>query len=129
MKRTASTSISIFAVSSAITALSGKPVLGLFCCFFSLRVSPPSWGGGSSSRERHSRSEAARFAITACPACAGHDNNWLRHHLPLDGLAAAPDQGAFVGARHLGLFGRGPRRLLQRDRLRIGRQPIMLWPV
>src|ERR1051326_1316693 len=125
MKRTASTSISIFAVSSAITALSGKPVIGLF----SFALSSPGLTGRSSSRERHSRSEAARFAITACPACAGHDNNWLRHHLPLDGLAAAPDQGAFVGARHLGFFGRGPRRLLQRDRLRIGRQPIMLWPV
>src|ERR1700722_5039867 len=84
MKRTASTSSSIFAVSSAITALSGKPVIIV-----------------SASLD----------------------------HLPRDGLAAAIDQGAFVGAGDLDLLRRGPGPLLQRDRLLVWRHAIVLRPV
>ena len=81
--RTASTSISIFAVSSAITFLSANPVIVRF----------PSPGA--------------------------------RHHLPLDGLAAAIEQCAFVRSSDLDLDRCCPRRFLQRDFILIRRQAVM----
>src|SRR5580704_16384493 len=85
MKRTASTSSSILAVSSAITSLSGKPVISV--------------------------SES------------------LIDNLPTDGLAAAINQGALVGAGDFHFLRRRPRGLFQRDLLFIGRHAIMLRPV
>src|SRR5580700_9092267 len=82
MKRTASTSISIFAVSSAITFLSANPVI-------------------------------VRFLLLA------------RHHLPLDGLAAAIEQCAFVRSGDLDLERCRPRCFLQHDFILIRRQAVM----
>src|SRR5215469_718295 len=83
MKRTASTSSSILAVSSAITSLLGKPVI-------------------------------------ECGLQKSVDD------FPGNGLAATIDQGALVRTGDFHLFRRGPRGLLQRNGLFIGRQPIML---
>src|SRR5271155_875793 len=120
MKRTASTSSSIFAVSSAITALSGK--LGIIRSFV---LSSPGLAGRSSNHRGRSASTGPA-AITGCPAFAGHDSIVLRHHLPLDGLAAAIDQRALVGALDPDLVGRGPRRFFQRDGLFVRRHAIVL---
>src|SRR6202051_4019270 len=120
MKRTASTSSNIFAVSSAITALSGKPVIVI-------SSSPPPRGEGSGwgSRSHAQASMLSRNLPTPTPP-SPQGGGRLAHHLPLDGLAAAIDQGALVGAGDFDFFRRAPRRLLQRDFVLVRRHPIML---
>src|ERR1700716_2010803 len=53
----------------------------------------------------------------------------IRHHAPLDGFTAAIDQRALVRALDLDLLRRRPSCALERDRLLVGRQPVMLGAV
>src|ERR1700686_3346743 len=63
------------------------------------------------------------------PALPHKGGGKLAHHLPLDRLAAAINQGALVGAGDFDFLRRGPRRLLQRDLVLVRRHPIVLRPV
>src|SRR5258708_23107858 len=69
-------------------------------------------------------------AVTGSPAFAHDDTERsldisIRHHPPLDRFAAAIDQRALVGAFDLDLFGGGPGRAFERDRVLVGRQPAV----
>src|SRR5580704_15508365 len=106
MKRTASTSSSIFAVSSAITALSRKPVIVRL-------LSPPLVGRGRGAGREVMRKHRRCHETSRPPPRPPHKGEGeLTHHLPLDRLAAAIDQGALVGTGDLDFLRRGPRRLL-----------------
>src|SRR5580692_11114054 len=115
MKRTASTSMSIFAVSSAITFLSGKPVID------PLFSSPFARGG----QLVHTPAVAPQ---PVSPPRTGARKS-TGHHLPLDGLTAAIDQRALVRAGHDDLDRPRPGRFFQRDGILVRRQPIMLGSV
>src|SRR5690242_3578064 len=101
MKRTASTSSSIFAVSSATTDLSAKQVMTSFPCSASFR-------GRAQRGARNDNEDTASI-----------------HYLPGDGFAAAVDERALVRPGHFDFFRRGPRRLFQRDGVLVRGQPIM----
>src|SRR5262249_55560360 len=103
IKRTASTSSSILAVSSAITFLSGKPLPAIMFCSFYL------------------------CAPSASPAPAADDKRRfsVRHALPLDRLPAAIDQRLLVRPFDLDLRRRSPRGFFERDARFVGRQAIV----
>src|SRR5262249_30346725 len=102
MKRTASTSSSILAVSSAITFLSGKPVPAVISSSFQLG------------------------APIASPVFPAYDRGSFpaRHALPLDRSPAAIDPRLLVRPFDLDLRRRGPRRFFERDARFVGRQAI-----
>src|SRR5213082_3343370 len=115
MKRTASTSSSIFAVSSATTDLSAKQVIQFS---YSPLLARRGKGWGSNGRASN-LSPDQTTPLPTLPHKGGVD------HLPSDGFAAAVDQRALVGPGNFDFFRRGPRRLFQRDGVLVRGQPIM----
>ena len=122
MKRTASTSSSILAVSSAISVLSGNAVTAGMVLPLTPLSSPGLTG-------RSSRCPAALWWLLDA-RFRGHDkrkvdagNRISADNLPLDGFAAAIDQRLLVRARDLDLLRRGPGDFSSVIALLVRRQP------
>src|SRR6478735_22060 len=139
LKRAASTSSSIFAVSSAITFLSGKPMPAVIDRSLSYRRwSPALPYYPRPARTRRSRNHRQRhidgtdlplvaLSATGCPLSrAWQAENLTSHHFPLDRLPAAVDQRFLIRSLDFYFLWGRPRGLFERDPLLVGRQAIVL---